>query len=109
SAAWASEVAVSFGRTPASCIIAIKGGRPIGFACYDAIKLNFFGPTGVLPEYRKLGIGKALLVYTLTIQKLAGYAYAIIGAAGPVEFYAKAVNAIPIADSEPGIYGDMLR
>ena len=37
-----------------------------------------------------------------------GYAYAIIGAAGPVDFYVKTVNATIIPDSAPGIYTDML-
>jgi hypothetical protein len=38
-----------------------------------------------------------------------GYAYAIIGGVGPVEFYAKTVGAIVIAGSQPGIYGGMLK
>jgi hypothetical protein len=33
-----------------------------------------------------------------------GYAYAIIGGAGPVEFYVKTLGAIPIPGSSPGIY-----
>ena len=37
-----------------------------------------------------------------------GYAYGIIGAAGPVDFYVQAVGAIPIPDSSPGIYVDMI-
>jgi len=109
SEAWGSEVAVCFGKTPVSCILAIKDKKVIGFACYDAIKLGFFGPTGVLPEYRGGGVGKALLLITLETQKHLGYAYSIIGGAGPVEFYQKAVNAIPVPESEPGIYADMLK
>jgi len=35
--------------------------------------------------------------------------YAIVGAAGPVRFYQKAVGAIVIPDSEPGIYLGLLR
>jgi hypothetical protein len=35
--------------------------------------------------------------------------YAIIGRAGPMEFYQEAVGAIPIPDSEPGIYTDLLK
>jgi hypothetical protein len=38
-----------------------------------------------------------------------GYVYGIIGAAGPVEFYRAAVGAVEIADSEPGIYTDLLK
>jgi hypothetical protein len=41
--------------------------------------------------------------------KLKGYAYAIIGAVGPAEFYEKAVGAIKIENSWPGIYNDILK
>jgi hypothetical protein len=41
--------------------------------------------------------------------KELGYAYGIIGAAGPTEFYERVVNAHLIPDSEPGIYRDMLK
>ena len=53
---------------------------------------------------------ETLLLETLLLWGLAdlGYAYAIIGAAGPVEFYAKAVGATVIPDSSPGIYADLL-
>ena len=53
---------------------------------------------------------EALVLETLVLWELAdlGYAYAIIGAAGPVEFYAKAVGATVIPDSSPGVYADLL-
>ena len=35
-----------------------------------------------------------------------GYGYAEIGSAGPVDFYVKTVGAIPIPNSEPGVYAD---
>jgi len=38
-----------------------------------------------------------------------GYAYAIIGGVGPVEYYKKIVHAIPIRGSTPGIYRGMLK
>jgi hypothetical protein len=38
-----------------------------------------------------------------------GYVYAIIAAAGPVDFNRKTVGAIAIPDSEPGIYTDLLK
>lgn len=38
-----------------------------------------------------------------------GYAYAIIGGVGPVEFYAKTVGAVVIEGSDPGIYRGMIR
>ena len=38
-----------------------------------------------------------------------GYAYAIIGGAGPVEFYQRECGAKLIPDSVPGVYADPLK
>lgn len=70
---------------------------------------SFFGPTRVLDEYQGQGIGKALLIKSLEGLRELGYAYAVIGSVGPVEFYAKCCNAIIIPDSKPGIYKDFLK
>lgn len=106
---WASECEVSFGRLPISCFRAQRGQDVLGFACYDATAKAFFGPTGVLESEREHGIGTALLLVTLEAMAAEGYAYAIIGGVGPADFYAKAVGAVPIAGSTPGIYGHYLR
>jgi GNAT superfamily N-acetyltransferase len=106
---WASECEVSFGRLPISCFRAQRGQNLLGFACYDATAKAFFGPTGVLERERKQGIGTALLLVTLHAMAAEGYAYAIIGGAGPADFYAKAVGAVPIAGSTPGVYAHLLR
>ena len=106
---WASECEVSFGRLPISCFRAQRGQEVLGFACYDATAKAFFGPTGVLEKERKQGIGTALLLQALHAMAAEGYAYAIIGGAGPTDFYAKAVGAVPIAGSTPGIYANLLR
>ncbi len=106
---WASECEVSFARLPISCFRAQRGQEILGFACYDATAKDFFGPTGVLERERKQGIGTALLLMALHAMAAEGYAYAIIGAAGPADFYATAVGAVPIASSTPGIYGHLLR
>ena len=106
---WASECEVSFARLPISCFRAQRGNEILGFACYDATAKAFFGPTGVLESERKQGIGTALLLTALQAMAAEGYAYAIIGGAGPAEFYAKAVGAVPIAGSSPGIYAGLLR
>jgi len=108
SAGWPSEVQVSFARDPNACFIAVRDGKLLGFACYDAIALGFFGPTGVDEAARGLGIGKALLIRTLLAMRDRGYAYGAIGWAGPVDFYAKTVGAIPIPDWNGGIYTGML-
>ncbi len=101
---WASEVTATFHRTPVSCYVAVnKQHEPVGFACYDATALNFFGPTGVKKELRGKGIGTLLLYRCLRTMKELGYAYAIVGGTEN-EFYRKVVGAEPIADSSPGVY-----
>lgn len=45
---------------------------------------------------RTQGIGNALLHYCLNEMKEIGYEYAIIGEAGPIEFYEKSCNAVII-------------
>ena len=64
---------------------------------------------GVAASVQKKGIGAALLVAALRGLADLGYVYGIIGGAGPVEFYQRAVGAIAIADSSPGIYTDLLK
>jgi predicted N-acetyltransferase YhbS len=58
---------------------------------------------------RGKGVGKALLLACMHGLHDEGYAYAIIGGAGPTEFYGKAVGAIPIEGSVPGVYKGMLK
>ena len=108
SEAWASEVEVAFSRQPVSCFIAVQQKNILGFACHDATCRNFFGPTGVDPKVRQSGIGKALLFACLEDMRQQGFGYAIIGGVGPAEFYAKAVGAVAIDGSEPGIYRGLL-
>lgn len=105
---WASEADMAFSNKPVSCFIATRKNKLIGFACYDATGLGFFGPTGVLKSHRGKGTGKALLMACLLDMKLKGYGYAIIGFIGPGEFYRKAVGAVEIPDSTPSVWKDML-
>jgi GNAT superfamily N-acetyltransferase len=101
---WASETEVSFSYQPVACFIATQNESVVGFACYDSAYRNFFGPTGVEEALRGKGIGKALLLECLLAMKALGYAYGIIGGVGPAEFYEKAVGAVLIEGSNPGIY-----
>jgi hypothetical protein len=107
--AWASETETTYSNHPVSCWVATKDNTLLGFACYDVTAKAFFGPTGVDETLRGKGIGKALLFGCLYDMVAQGYGYAIIGAAGPVDFYSKAVNAVAIPDSWPGVYRGMLR
>jgi ribosomal protein S18 acetylase RimI-like enzyme len=105
---WASETTVAFTRQPPSCFLAVRDGKLIGFACYDATARGFFGPTGVDKAARGVGVGHGLLLASLLDMRAQGYGYGIIGGAGPVDFYVRSVNAVPIEGSIPGIYAGLL-
>jgi predicted N-acetyltransferase YhbS len=105
---WASEAEIAFGRQPITCFLAVGHGRIAGFACHDATCRNFFGPTGVEPNARNNGIGTALPFACLEDMRQQGFGYAIIGGVGPADYYRKAVGAIPIEGSEPGVYRGLL-
>ncbi|KXY78852.1 MULTISPECIES: GNAT family N-acetyltransferase [Bacillus] len=72
----------------------------VGFACYDVVrgKKGLFGPMGTAKQNRVKGVGKQLLHCSLHSMKQEGYEYAIIGQAGPIEFYERCCNArlVPI-------------
>lgn len=106
---WAAESDVAFARQPIACMIAVSSGRLAGFACHDSTCLNFFGPIGIDPAFRHKGIGRAVLLATLNAMAHAGYAYAIIGSAGPMAFFEKCVGAFPIPGSTPGIYRSAIK
>jgi len=107
--AWANEVDIALSNMPFTCYVAIEDKEIIGFACYDSTALGMFGPTGISEKCRGKGTGKALLLACMLDMKLKGYAYAVIGGVGPAEFYHKAVNAVIIPDSGPGIYKELLK
>lgn len=109
SRSWADEAAAGFARQPVSVFLAIEAKIVVGFAAYEATRPCFFGPTGVAPSHRGRGLGRALLLESLWGLHDLGYAYGIVGAAGPVEFYQKAVGAVVIEGSTPGIYADLLK
>lgn len=106
---WESEVQTAFAFHPATCFIATFEGKIVGFAAYECTCRNFFGPTGVDPVFRKRGIGQVLLFKCMQAMRELGYGYAIIGGAGPQEFYRRGVGAVPIDNSEPGVYTDWLK
>jgi len=101
---WGDEFACSFKTFPVTSFIALRNDVVVGFATYDVASRGFFGPTGVLESERGKGIGKELLVRSMIALRELGYAYAIIGAAGPTDFYEKSLGAMPIPGSVPGAY-----
>ena len=109
SAAWAAECDAAFARQPLACFLAVRDQQLCGFAAYEATCRGFFGPIGVNSEFRENHLGGALLLAALHAMHAEGYAYAIIGGAGPVDFFRKTVGATVIENSVPGIYRGLLR
>ncbi len=107
---WASETSAAFSRVPVSCFVAYDTNEKkiLGFAGYDCTCRDFFGPTGVDESARGKGIGAALFLRCMEAMRDEGYGYAIIGAAGPVEFYKKIAGATVIEGSWPGVYKDLI-
>jgi hypothetical protein len=102
--AWAGETDVAFGNSPRSCFVALNNETIVGFSCYDATALGFFGPVGVNRLHRQKGTGTALLMACLLDMKLKGYGYAVVGAVKDTDFYKNAVGAQEISGSIPGLY-----
>ena len=102
--AWSSETDIAISNRPVTCFIAVRQNNLIGFACYDAIALGFFGPIGVDNSFRGQGTGKALLLACLLDMKLKGYGYAIVGQTDKFEFYAKTVGAVEIPNSSSSVW-----
>jgi GNAT superfamily N-acetyltransferase len=116
---WAVGCEVALENKPVSCYIAVEKSQArvpsdslydlpdevlLGFACYDVASKGMFGAMGVKENYRRRGIGTALLLACLHAMKEEGYAYAVIGWVASVDFYAHAAGATVIPDSEPGIF-----
>ena len=106
---WADEASIGFARQPVSVFIAVVDGEVAGFCAYECTRRDYLGPMGVEENLRGRGVGRALLLASLWSMSEMGYAYAIIGGVGPVEFYQKACGAVVIDGSERGVYVDMLR
>ena len=108
-AGWASEAEAALSNRPRSCFTAVEGLMIVGFACYDATALGFFGPIGVAASHRRKGIGAALMTACLLDMKLKGYGYAVAGGVEDEKFYIKNAQAIEIPNSAPGIYGGRVK
>ena len=98
---WVSEAKAALYKTQPSCFVAIKDEQIVGFACYDATAKGYFGPMGTHAEYRKQGIGSALVMACMEAMYHDGYGYAIIGAVNErsFHFYHQVCGANPIESS----------
>ena len=101
---WVDECHACLLRQPPTCFIATRDSAVLGFACYDATARGMFGPVGVIAGERGKGVGRALLLRCLHAMASDGYAYAVIGWVDDPDYYRKAVAAVPIAGSQPGVY-----
>lgn len=92
---WAKTIQNGFEKDGLPVYIALKGEKIIGFAGYNISKNRekYFGPLGVLKEYRSLDVGKALVKSCMKDMKSLGYKNCIIGNGSTIEFYKKACNA----------------
>ncbi len=91
---WGLEVAETARlEGPPPLFVALAGEEVVGFAAYDVTGPRRFGPTGTRPDYRRRGIGAALLKDCLRSMRERGDAAAEIAWAGPLGFYARAVGA----------------
>ncbi len=96
---WAGIIKDAFLSSEPTVYVALdENDNFIGFAAFDVYqnKKGYFGPMGVVTTNRTHGTGYALLHHCLKEMKEVGYEYAIIGGAGPIEFYEKACNAVVI-------------
>ena len=105
---WAGEVRVALANRPVTLWIAARDHALLGFACFDATALGFFGPIGVATPWRGLGLGAELLRACLYDMRSAGYGYAVAGAVGAPELFRRVAGATEIADSTPGWYAQRL-
>src|SRR2546426_12393244 len=94
----------AFNHSPITGFVATRGPEVVGFGVYECTRRGFFGPTGVREALRGHGLGTALLLLCLESMRELGYAYAVIGGVGPIEFYEKVCGAFVIPGSQVGIY-----
>ena len=108
---WASEVLPGLSATPPSVFIAVHNtdSSPAGFCCWDCTALGFLGPVGVAGEHRGNGLGRALALSVLHSMREQGYGYAVVGDAGPADFFSRVCGATVIPGSKPGIYRQRIR
>jgi len=92
---WVKTIRNAFEQERPPLYIAIDEGELIGFACYDSVRhqKGVYGPMGTSPTVRRRGVGYALLHTCLGEMKQKGYEYAILGEAGPIEYYERSCGA----------------
>jgi len=110
SSGWKAEAGTAFGSVPPTIIVAVDkaSGSLAGFCCWDCTARGFLGPIGVHDDFRGKGVGNSVVIAVLHSMREVGYGYAVIGDAGPVEFFQRICDARVIEGSTPGIYNNPL-
>ncbi|WP_274309816.1 GNAT family N-acetyltransferase [Solibacillus daqui] len=95
---WVESIENGFAQEQIPIFLALEDEYIIGFACYDVSRnrKGIFGPMGTLKTNRSRMVGFTLLHLALNEMNEIGYEYAVLGEAGPLEFYEKACNAVVI-------------
>lgn len=96
--AWTETLRNGFRKNGIPIFLAWMGGKLIGFSSYDVYRnqKGIYGPMGIVKSERKNKVGRALLHEALADMKRKGYAYTVLGEAGPIEYYEKECGAMLI-------------
>lgn len=103
---WPDEVACAWTRVPASAFVAFTDDRCVGFIAHSCAYPGVVGPMGVTSDYRRFGVGAALLLCGLQDLRNTGHLYGIIGAVQDTEFFARICGAIPLPAEWPNYMRD---
>jgi predicted N-acetyltransferase YhbS len=92
----ANSAASGASKPRAATFSAERDGEVVGFAAWDANNrgLGWFGPTGVVQSMRGRGLGRELLLATLS-DMAERYDQAVIPWTDALDFYAKSCGAKP--------------
>ena len=86
---WRTEAVMALEAEDGGVLVAEVEGRIAGFSVYGALKPNFFGPIGVDPSFRRVGIGTLLLFRTLREMRIEGVRIAVIPWTSHLFFYSQ--------------------
>ena len=91
---WHWEAMSTLDNDPVSTFIAVKDGKIVGFASYNATGFpNCFSPTGTAEQQRRAGLGRVLFYRCMHDLRELGHTHAEICWVGPVVYYAKIADA----------------
>ena len=94
---WRFESEPAFEREEPTMFLVDHGKAIAGFAAHDANNrgLGFFGPTGVSSALRGRGLGRLLLLASLSDLRARGFSRVVIPWTDSLEFYQKSCGALP--------------